>query len=423
LAKVFVSESDVLLDPNNAIAIASKVLSNQCIIIGGGIVGLGTALKLGGKFPGTRITVLEKEPRVGQHQTGNNSGVLHCGLYYKPGSVKARMAVQGVQEMVAFCRDNDVPHDICGKLVVAVDETEVQRLKNLHERGRQNGLQGLRWLSREEMLEIEPHVGGVAALRVPQEGIVDYLKVCEAMLKKIAEQGGKVVTDARVTKLNPTGHGWVAVTKAGDFESDFVVNCAGLHCDRVSELAGEKRQVRIVPFRGEYYKLKSARQHLVKHLIYPVPDPQFPFLGVHFTRLIAGGVEAGPNAVLAFKREGYRKTQFDAADLFDALSFGGLWRFLGQHKRMCWEEIKRSFSKRLFCQSLQRLVPEIRVEDLETGGAGVRAQAMSPDGTLVQDFSFVRGRKALHVLNAPSPAATAALTIGEEIASQLVGQL
>jgi (S)-2-hydroxyglutarate dehydrogenase len=423
LAKVFVSESDVLLDPNNAIAIASKVLSNHCIIIGGGIVGLGTALKLGAKFPGTRITVLEKEPRVGQHQTGNNSGVLHCGLYYKPGSVKARMAVQGVQEMVAFCRDNDVPHDICGKLVVAVDETEVQRLKNLHERGRQNGLQGLRWLSREEMLEIEPHVGGVAALRVPQEGIVDYLKVCEALLKKIAEQGGKVVTDARVTKLNPTGHGWVAVTKAGDFESDFVVNCAGLHCDRVSELAGEKRQVRIVPFRGEYYKLKSARQHLVKHLIYPVPDPQFPFLGVHFTRLIAGGVEAGPNAVLAFKREGYRKTQFDAADLFDALSFGGLWRFLGQHKRMCWEEIKRSFSKRLFCQSLQRLVPEIRVEDLETGGAGVRAQAMSPDGTLVQDFSFVRGRKALHVLNAPSPAATAALTIGEEIASQLVGQL
>jgi L-2-hydroxyglutarate oxidase len=304
-----------------------------------------------------------------------------------------------------------------------VDETEVQRLKNLHERGRQNGLAGLQWQSREEMREIEPHVGGVAALRVPQEGIVDYPRVCEAMLKRIAEQGGKVVTRARVTKLKPNGPGWVAVTTAGDFEADFVVNCAGLHCDRVSELAGEKREVRIVPFRGEYYKLKSARQHLVKHLIYPVPDPQFPFLGVHFTRLIEGGVEAGPNAVLAFKREGYKKTDFNAVDLFDALSFGGLWKFLGQHKRMCWEEIKRSFSKELFCQSLQRLVPEIRAEDLETGGAGVRAQAMSPDGTLVQDFSFVRGRKALHVLNAPSPAATAALTIGEEIASQLVGQV
>ena len=395
----------------------------RIIIIGGGIVGLATALKLGRKFPAARVTVLEKEAKVGLHQTGNNSGVLHCGLYYKPGSVKARMAVQGVQEMVAFCRDNDVPHEICGKLVVAVDETEVPRLKNLHERGRQNGLLGLQWLGREAMREIEPHVGGVAALRVPQEGIVDYPKVCEAMLKRIAGQGGQVVTNARVTKLNPTGNGWVVVTTAGDFEADFVVNCAGLHCDRVSELAGEKREVRIVPFRGEYYKLKPARQHLVKHLIYPVPDPQFPFLGVHFTRLIEGGVEAGPNAVLAFKREGYKKTDFNAADLFDALSFGGLWKFLGRHKRMCWEEIKRSFSKELFCQSLQRLVPEIRVADLETGGAGVRAQAMSPDGTLVQDFSFVRGRKALHILNAPSPAATAALTIGEEIASQLVGQV
>ncbi len=405
-------------------SIAAKIVGKQTIIIiGGGIVGLGTALKVGKKFSEAQVIVLEKESKVGLHQTGNNSGVLHCGLYYKPGSVKARMAVQGVQEMIAFCRDNDVPHEVCGKLVVAVDETEVQRLKNLHERGKQNGLQGLLWLGREEMREIEPHVGGVAALRVPQEGIVDYPKVCEAMLRRIAQQGGKVVTNARVTKLKPTGKGWVAATTAGEFEADFVVNCAGLHCDRVSELAGEKRAVRIVPFRGEYYKLKPARQHLVKHLIYPVPDPQFPFLGVHFTRLIEGGVEAGPNAVLAFKREGYKKTDINAADLFDALSFGGLWRFLGQHKRMCWEEIKRSFSKELFCRSLQRLVPEIRVNDLEAGGAGVRAQAMSPDGTLVQDFSFVRGRKALHVLNAPSPAATAALTIGEEIARQLLGQL
>ena len=289
--------------------------NQRIIIIGGGIVGLGTALKLGKKFPGARVTVLEKEAKVGLHQTGNNSGVLHCGLYYKPGSVKARMAVQGVQEMIAFCRDNDVPHEICGKLVVAVDETEVQRLKKSPRARAAKWFAGLQWLSREEMREIEPHVGGVAALRVPQEGIVDYPKVCEAMLKRIADQDGKVVTNARVTKLKPTGTGWVAVTVAGDFEADFVVNCAGLHCDRVSELAGEKREVRIVPFRGEYYKLKPARQHLVKHLIYPVPDPQFPFLGVHFTRLIEGGVEAGPNAVLAFKREGYKKTDINAVDL------------------------------------------------------------------------------------------------------------
>ena len=393
--------------------------AQRIIVIGGGIVGLASAFKLGRKFPSARVTVLEKESQVGRHQTGNNSGVLHCGLYYRPGSIKARMAVQGIQEMVAFCRDNGVPHEICGKLVVAVDDAEVERLKNLHERGRQNGLQGLKWLNRGEMREIEPHVAGVAGLRVPQEGIVDYPKVCEALLKKISAQGGRAVTNAKVTKLRPTSNGWVAGTVAGEFEADFLVNCAGLHCDRVSELAGEKREVRIVPFRGEYYKLKPERQHLVRHLIYPVPDPQFPFLGVHFTRLIHGGIEAGPNAVLAFAREGYKKTDVNPADLFDALSFGGLWKFLGGHKRMCWEELKRSFSKKLFCASLQRLVPEVRMEDLETGGAGVRAHAMSPDGVLVQDFSLVRGRRTLHVLNAPSPAATAALTIGEEIARQV----
>lgn len=393
--------------------------AQRIIVIGGGIVGLASAFKLGKKFPSARVTVLEKESQVGQHQTGNNSGVLHCGLYYRPGSAKARMAVQGIREMVAFCQTNSVPHEICGKLVVAVDDREVKRLKNLHERGRQNGLQGLRWLGREEMREIEPHVAGVAGLHVPQEGIVDYPEVCKALLKKISAQGGKTVTHAKVTKLRPTTKGWVAGTTAGEFEADFLVNCAGLHCDRVSELAGKKREVRIVPFRGEYYKLKPERQHLVKHLIYPVPDPQFPFLGVHFTRLIHGGVEAGPNAVLAFAREGYKKTDFNPLDLFDALSFSGLWKFLGTHKRMCWEELKRSFSKNFFCASLQRLVPEVQIEDLETGSAGVRAQAMSPDGALVQDFSFVRGRRVLHVLNAPSPAATAALAIGEEIAQQV----
>jgi len=396
------------------------VSSQRIIIVGGGIVGLATAYKLGRRLPAAQITVLEKEEAVARHQTGNNSGVLHCGLYYKPGSTKARMAVSGIQEMIAFCRENEIPHEVCGKLVVAVDESEAPRLKALQERGQQNGLHGLEWLDRDEMREVEPHVGGIAALRVPQEGIVDYPTVSAVLLKKITDQGGRVVTRAKVTALRPTASGWIAETTAGAFEADFLLNCAGLHCDRVSELAGERREIRIVPFRGEYYKIKPDRQFLVRNLIYPVPDPQFPFLGVHFTRLIEGGIEAGPNAVLAFSREGYRKTDLNLRDLYDALSFSGLRRFLGKHKRMCWDELKRSFSKRLFCESLQRLVPEIRLEDLDIGGAGVRAQAMSPNGELVHDFCFVRRPRALHVLNAPSPAATASLTIGDEIAREVV---
>ena len=279
----------------------------------------------------------------------------------------------------------------------------------------QTCLQGLRMLNREQMREIEPHVGGIAALHVPQEGIVDYPQVTAAIVREIQRAGGQVITNARVTALREQGGNWVAETATATYEADFIVNCAGLHSDRVSQLAGEEREVRIVPFRGEYYKLKPARQSLVRHLIYPVPDPEFPFLGVHFTRLIEGGVEAGPNAVLAFAREGYRKSDVNVADLIDAVTFSGLWRFLQKHKRMCWAELCRSFSQRLFCESLQRLVPEVQVDDLETGGAGVRAQAMSPDGTLVQDFCFVRRRHALHVINAPSPAATASLAIGETI--------
>lgn len=399
----------------NRISFELNSSSKRIAIIGGGIVGLATAYQLGRSFPGLRITLLEKEGKVGRHQTGNNSGVLHAGLYYKPGSTKALLAVSGIREMVAFCREHGVAHEVCGKLVVAVDETELPRLRDLHERGRQNGLEGLRLLGLEQMREIEPHVGGIAALHVPQEGIVDYPKVCEVLQREIINAGGRVVTQARVTALHERTDGWMVNTTAGDFEVDFIVNCAGLHSDRVSELAGEKREVRIVPFRGEYYKIKPERQLLVRHLIYPVPDPVFPFLGVHFTRLIHGGIEAGPNAVLAFAREGYRMTDISPRDLFDAATFPGLWRFLFRHKRMSWQEFRRSLSKRLFCGSLQKLVPEIRVEDLETGGAGVRAQAMSPDGTLVQDFAFVNGRKALHVLNAPSPAATASLAIGQAV--------
>jgi len=397
--------------------------SKRVIIIGGGLVGLATAHKLPLRCPSARVTVLEKEDRVCAHQSGHNSGVLHSGLYYKPGSLKAQLAVSGIREMLAFCQEHAVPHEVCGKLVVAADETEVPRLRDLHERGVQNGLEGLRLLNGEQMREIEPHVGGVAGLRVPQEGIVDYAKVCEALLKEIEAKGGSVVLGAKVTSLHLGNGEWRVGTIAGDYAADFVINCAGLHCDRVSTLAGEKREVRIVPFRGEYYKIKAERQHLVRNLIYPVPDPQFPFLGVHFTRLIHGGIEAGPNAVLAFAREGYRKTDINLADLWDALTFSGLWRFLAKHKRMSWQELRRSFSRRLFCESLQRLVPEIRAEDLAPGGAGVRAQAMSPEGSLVQDFCLLNRPRALHVLNAPSPAATAALAIGEEISNLVAKEI
>ena len=389
------------------------------MIVGGGIVGLATAYRLGERFPGAQITLLEKEARVGQHQTGHNSGVLHCGLYYKPGSVKARLAVTGIRQMVAFCQENGIAHEVCGKLVVAADQTEVERLRGLEQRGAANGLEGLRWLDAAAMREIEPHVGGVAALRVPQEGIVDYPQVCDTLVAKLSSRGVKVVTRARVDRIRQAGGGWICETTAGEHAGDFLINCAGLHCDRVAELAGERRDMRILPFRGEYYKIRPERQSLVRHLIYPVPDPQFPFLGVHFTRLIHGGIEAGPNAVLAFAREGYRKSDVNLANLFDALTYGGFWRFLRRFPSMAWYELRRSFSRELFCRSLQRLVPEIQSSDLDTGGSGVRAQAISPEGEIVQDFRLIARPNALHVLNAPSPAATASLAIGAEIVSML----
>lgn len=395
------------------------VTQKSILIVGGGLVGLAAAYRLLERFPRARLTLLEKEATVGAHQSTHNSGVLHAGLYYKPGSAKARLAVSGIRQMVAFCRAENIPHEICGKLVVAVTQEELPRLDELIRRGVANGLQGLRKIDAAEMRKIEPHVNGVAAAHVPEEGIVDYRRVCDRLSARIRERGGRIVTGAQVTRLRRNNSAWVATTAGAEFDAEFLINCAGLHCDRVAELAGERRDVRIIPFRGEYYRLTPAAQHLVKNLIYPVPNPQFPFLGVHFTRLIHGGVEAGPNAVLAFSREGYRLADINLRDLLDALSFPGLWRFLRKYPEMARTELAQSLSKVRFCRALQRLVPDIRAEDLEAGGAGVRAQAMTPDGALVDDFHLVARTDALHVLNAPSPAATASLAIGEYITDVL----
>jgi L-2-hydroxyglutarate oxidase LhgO len=344
-------------------------------------------------------------------------------LYYRPGSEKARLSVQGLREMIDFCREHGVAHEQCGKIVVATREEELPRLETLFERGNANGLQGLRKLSPPEIKEIEPHAAGIAAIRVPQEGIVDYPGVCRTLADLIRKSGGEIHLNTRAETLIRSGQERVAHTSAGDFPGRFVVTCGGLHADRLVRASGLHSSARIVPFRGEYYKIRKDRQHLVRHLIYPVPDPKFPFLGVHFTRLIHGGIEAGPNAVLAFSREGYRWTQINLRDLFEAMTFPGLWRFLAKYPSMCGYEIRRSLSKAEFTRSLQKLVPEITENDLEPGGAGVRAQAMTADGKLVEDFHFEEKPGILHVVNAPSPAATAALAIGSRIAERVLSQL
>jgi L-2-hydroxyglutarate oxidase len=387
-------------------------------IIGGGIVGLATAYRMLLRYPAIQVLLLEKEEGPGRHQTGHNSGVLHCGLYYKPGSAKARMAVQGIRHMVDFCAEHGLPYDLCGKVVVATEPEEIPRLHALFERGAANGLDGLQLLSPEQIRELEPHAADLQGLRVPQEGIVDYSAVTKAMVRVIGEKGGEIRFLSEVKNLQ-NGNGWRLQTTSGDYEADFVINCAGLHCDRVSRMAGNRDAIKIVPFRGEYYTIRPERQYLVRNLIYPVPDPKFPFLGVHFTRLIHGGVEAGPNAVLAFAREGYKYSDVSLRDMVDTLTYRGFWRFFLRYPLMCWEEFRRSCSKHLFCRSLQRLVPELHIDDLAHGGAGVRAQALTPSGELVQDFHFVRQKGALHVLNAPSPAATASLAIADEVIKQV----
>ena len=394
-------------------------MSQRVIIIGGGIVGLAVARELLLRVPTAQVTVLEKESRVGRHQSTHNSGVLHAGLYYQPGSLKARLAVQGIRLMTAFCQQHGIAHEICGKVVVATSARELPALDKLWERGQRNGLRAVRRLTPEALREIEPHVAGVAALHVPEEGIVDYLGVCAALQTEIEQGGGVVRLNSAVRQIRECAEGWVVATPSGEYEGDYLINCAGLFSDRIAELAGIKRTVRIVPFRGEYFLLKPAAQSLVRHLVYPVPDAEFPFLGVHFTRMIHGGVEAGPNAVLALAREGYSWKDFSVRDVADALSFPGLWRFMRKYPSLCSAEVIRSLSQRLACRALQKLVPAITVADLLPGGAGVRAQAMHVDGTLLQDFWLEQRPRALHVLNAPSPAATASLAIAQELVSRL----
>ena len=385
------------------------------VVIGAGIVGLSTALHLTRTFKRMKVAVVEKESTVACHQSGHNSGVIHSGVYYKPGSLKARLCVEGAAEMVAFCRQYNLPHEVCGKLIVATSDREVEMLAALLDRGRANGLNTIQSLDHHELLRFEPHCAGIRALYVPMTGITDYAIVSRKYAELIQAEGGAVITDAEVLGFNRTSTETVVKTKQGDLTAQYVINCAGLFSDRVSRMAGHPPEVMIVPFRGEYYDLVPSKQHLVRNLIYPVPDPRFPFLGVHFTRRIHGGVDAGPNAVLALKREGYRKTDFSFSDTFEDFRFGGFWRMAHRNWKSAIGEYYRSFHKRAFVKALRRLVPEITAEDLVPAASGVRAQALKADGTLVDDFQFARADNMLHIYNVPSPAATASVVVGRAI--------
>jgi len=390
----------------------------DCIVVGGGIVGLSLAWTILEKRPGRRIAVLEKEEAVGRHQTGRNSGVIHSAIYYKPGSLKAKLCREGDRRLVEFCQQHDVRYEVCGKIIVATSLAEIPLMENLYQRGLANGIT-VKKLSAAQVKEIEPHVSCLAGIHVPSTGIVDFTDVCQKLAELIGTRGGELRLDTKVLGLRSNGSQAVLETSKGDLTTRWMVNCAGLHSDRVAKLDGAQPGAQIVPFRGEYYELRPERRSLVRNLIYPVPDPQFPFLGVHFTRMIDGSVHAGPNAVLSLKREGYDRTSFDLRDFLETMTYGGFWRLAAKHARSGLAEIHRSFSKKAFVRSLQRLIPEIREEDLVPGGAGVRAQALRPDGRLVDDFLIVNGRHAIHVCNAPSPAATASLEIGRIIADQI----
>lgn len=383
-------------------------------VIGGGIVGLATAMEIAEKYPRIKLLVLEKEKEIALHQTGHNSGVIHSGIYYRPGSIKAQTCVAGRKALLEFCDRNGIPYDLCGKVVVATDEGELSRLEELLRRGAANGVEGLEMIGPERLKEIEPHATAIKALYAPTTGIIDFTRVAQAYARRIRSQGGEILTSHEVKKIAPREGGLAIETPRGEFHSRHLINCAGLYSDHVAGMMG-RSDLRIIPFRGEYYKIAPERQFLVKGLIYPVPDPRFPFLGVHFTRTIHGDVEAGPNAVLAFAREGYRKKDIDLRDLWSTFSYRGFWSLAGNHWRMGLEEMYRSISKRAFVKALQRLMPDIREDDLIAGGAGVRAQAVAPTGALLDDFEITQADNAIHVLNAPSPGATSSLAIGKKI--------
>jgi len=390
--------------------------SADLAVVGGGIVGLATALALTEAHPRLRLIVLEKEPQIAAHQTGHNSGVIHSGIYYKPGSLKARTCVEGARRMKQFCDTHGIKWEGCGKVIVATDEAELPRLQTIYERGQANGLAGLKMLSAEELREFEPNCRAVRAIHVPETGIVDYVQVAGKMAELVQQRGGRILTGAGVSAIRRQGSGLVLETAQGAVEARHLVNCGGLHSDRVAGLTGVTPEVRIIPFRGEYYMIRAERRSIVRGLIYPVPDPEFPFLGVHFTRTIHGDVEAGPNAVLAFAREGYTLGTVRPGEFLGTLGYAGFWHMARRYWRVGAYEMYRSASKAAFVRSLQKLVPDIRSGDLERGGAGVRAQAVAPDGSLVDDFKISVTPGAVHVVNAPSPAATASLAIGRHVA-------
>jgi (S)-2-hydroxyglutarate dehydrogenase len=390
----------------------------DCLVIGGGIVGLSVAWAIVQKNGAARIAVLEKENDWARHQTGRNSGVIHSGIYYKPGSLKARLCREGNRRMVEFCERHAIRYEVCGKVIVATTPAELPLLDNLYERGLLNGLK-VRKLTAPEVNEIEPNVRCVAGIHVASTGIVDFTGVCRKLAELVKARGGELCLGTKVYGFRENSGGSVLETSTGTFTARSIINCAGLHSDRVARLAGAQPGAKIVPFRGEYYELKPERRSLVRNLIYPVPDPNFPFLGVHFTRMIDGSIHAGPNAVLSLKREGYHRASFDMRDFAETMTYAGFWRLVAKHARSGLEEMHRSFSKKAFVRSLQKLIPEIREDDLVPGEAGVRAQALRPDGGLVDDFLIVNSPSAIHVCNAPSPAATASLEIGRVIAEQI----
>lgn len=387
-------------------------------IVGGGIVGLSTGWELSNKYPSASILVLEKESSWAAHQTGHNSGVIHSGIYYQPGGFKAKFARDGNRSMFDFCVEHDIPHENCGKVIVATKPEELPIMERLYERGLKNQLDVSK-IGAAELKEIEPHVQGLGALRVQSAGIVNYRQVCGTLAGLIAQRGGDMQLNTRVEEIRRTADHIELITRTASFKTRFLVNCAGLHSDRVARLDKVDPELKIVPFRGEYFELNPDRRHLVKHLIYPVPNPAFPFLGVHYTRMIGGHVEAGPNAVLAFKREGYRKTDFNLMDFSEVIAYPGFWKLSMKYWKEGGEEMIRSLSKAAFVRSLQKLIPEIDGSDLTPAPAGVRAQALKGNGSLVDDFHLVKGDRSIHVCNAPSPAATASLEIGKYIAQSI----